>query len=293
MTNKNILNKFRITHNSKYTFESAVNIGKIETRLTPRTCDYQRLDFSQIIITPLTSQYLESTDQFGNIVFQYKLNNCFQTLSVSANHTVSIFERKTINFSNTPSYAHAVTYTKNTLELQIYIEDSFFISRNEIFSNYAKKVFSPEASLLTNTESLCKQIYADFTYDPQATNVTTQPIYAFNLRRGVCQDFAHITICCLRSIGIASRYVSGYIDTKIGVNKNHPVAADASHAWISVYDPTFGWVDFDPTNNRIVDKSYIEIGYGRDYADLSPLTGHTDSKGKHKVMVAVDVKRIT
>lgn len=286
------MNKYRITHNNKYTFENPVNIGTITTRLTPRTCDYQRLDFSQIIVTPLTNQYKKSTDQFENIVFQYELNNSFQTLNISANHTVSVFKRKTIDFKDTPSYTHSVTHTKNNLDLQTYIKDSFFILRNEAFSNYAKRAFSSKKSLLTNAEFLCKQIYQDFTYDSHATNAATKPIEAFNLRRGVCQDFTHIAICCLRSLGIASRYVSGYVDTNTDSKEYYPIALDASHAWVSVYDPTFGWIDFDPTNNKVVDNSYIEIGYGRDYADLSPLTGHTDSKGKHKIVVGVDIKRI-
>lgn len=289
---KNILHKYRIAHNNKYTFEHPARIGNLTTRLSPRTCRYQQVDFSQIIINPLISRSTKSTDQYGNIILQYELNREFQSLNIAANHVVTTLRRKRTNFNIAPGWKPYATATIAQAKLQAFIATSDYVCAHPSFKNYANRIFRKDYSILKNTALLIKQIYADFAYEPNASNVKTLAIAAFRSRRGVCQDFSHIAIACLRSLGIAARYVSGYIDSKIDREKTHTIANDASHAWISVYDPQYAWVDFDPTNNKTVDESYVETGYGRDYSDLAPLTGHTDSIGKHRLAVSVDVRKI-
>ncbi len=289
---ESILHQYRITHNNEYTFAHPAKIGVIATRLSPRTCHYQQVDFSQIVINPPISRSTKSIDQYGNIIFQYELNRKFQRLNIAANHVVTAFARKSIDFNAAPSWKPYTADTITQSRLQTFMGTSDYVSINSDFKNYANKIFREDYSILKNTELLIKQIYSDFTYAPNASNVNTPAIEAFHSRRGVCQDFSHIAISCLRSLGIAARYVSGYIDTKIDSEKRYPIGCDASHAWISVYDPQYAWIDFDPTNNKIVDKNYIEIGYGRDYNDLAPLTGYTNSMGKHRLTVAVEITKI-
>ncbi len=267
--------------------------GAITTRMSPKTNNHQHIDFSQIIINPLAAKNVTQADSFGNTLFLYTLNKKLNTLCIAANHIVTTFERKKIDYTNSTHWEDVAKKVRNMPELLVFLSESDYISINSIFHDYAKKLFEKNAPLLIATESLIEQIYNDFTYAPSATTSSTLALTAFQLRRGVCQDFSHIAICCLRSLGIAARYVSGYIDTTTNNQKLYPTANDASHAWISVYEPLQGWIDFDPTNNKVVDESYIEIGYGRDYSDLSPLTGHTDSAGKHQLKVLVDVKRLT
>ncbi len=136
-----------------------------------------------------------------------------------------------------------------------------------------------------------RKVYRDFTYAPGSTSIRTSAIEAFTARRGVCQDFAHIMIGCLRSRGLAARYVSGYLRTlpPAGADAGY-VGADASHAWVSVYCPPFGWVDLDPTNDVRVNTDHIIIAWGRDFGDVSPLRGVIVGGGRHRLSVRVSVQ---
>jgi transglutaminase-like putative cysteine protease len=136
-----------------------------------------------------------------------------------------------------------------------------------------------------------QRIYRDFAYDPESTTIATPLAEVLKTRRGVCQDFAHLAIGCLRSMGLAARYVSGYIETLPPPGQERLVGADASHAWFSVYAADAGWIDFDPTNNKLLSDQHITVAWGRDFADVSPLRGVALGGGKHKVEVSVDVAR--
>jgi transglutaminase-like putative cysteine protease len=136
---------------------------------------------------------------------------------------------------------------------------------------------------------LTQRIYADFEYDPTATTISTTPIEILQRRRGVCQDFAQLQVACLRSLGLLARYVSGYLVTRPPPGKPRLVGADATHAWVSVFFPDWGWVDFDPTNNRLADTDYVTLAWGRDYADVSPVQGVFIGGGAHRMSVSVDV----
>ncbi|MBM4152698.1 MAG: transglutaminase family protein, partial [Kiritimatiellaceae bacterium] len=136
---------------------------------------------------------------------------------------------------------------------------------------------------------LMHRIYTDFTFDPKATTISTPVEEVLKKRRGVCQDFAHLMICCLRSLGLCARYVSGYIQTKPPPGKPRLAGKDASHAWVSVYCPRAGWLDLDPTNNQPANEQYITLGWGRDYQDISPVRGVLFGGGDHTVLAQVDM----
>ncbi|HSZ33708.1 MAG TPA: transglutaminase family protein, partial [Puia sp.] len=156
---------------------------------------------------------------------------------------------------------------------------------------YASRSFQPDKSIFEAAQDLTKRIYKDFEYKPGHTTIATPLSQVMKERKGVCQDFAHLAIACIRSMGLSARYVSGYIETFSPEGVEKLIGSDASHAWFSVFTPEQGWIDFDPTNNCIVSDQHITIGWGRDYADIAPMEGIILSSGSHELTVSVDVKR--
>ena len=154
---------------------------------------------------------------------------------------------------------------------------------------YAASDFTPGRRLIDAALALTRRMHREFTFDPTSTEVGTHALEALRLRRGVCQDFSHVMIGCLRSLGLAARYVSGYLLTHPAPGRERLVGADASHAWVSVWCPKAGWVDLDPTNGIAVDREHLTIGWGRDYLDVPPLRGVIHGGGAHTLQVAVTV----
>ncbi|MFM2294206.1 MAG: hypothetical protein RLZZ350_619, partial [Verrucomicrobiota bacterium] len=146
--------------------------------------------------------------------------------------------------------------------------------------------------LIAGARDLTKRIFSDFKFDPKATTVATPLEEVWEKRRGVCQDFAHLGIACLRSLGLPARYVSGYLRTRPPEGKPRLVGADASHAWFSIFSPGNGWVDFDPTNNCEPAEEHITVALGRDFGDVSPVAGILTGGGDHDVKVSVDVSEV-
>ncbi len=151
----------------------------------------------------------------------------------------------------------------------------------------------PETPLLDGAIDLVRRIYTDFAYDKTASTVDTTVEQILQKRKGVCQDFAHLAISCLRSLGLAARYVSGYLETIPPPGKPKLVGSDASHAWFSLFIPDFGWVDLDPTNNLLTSETHITVAWGRDYGDVAPVKGVVMGGGLHKLNVTVDVSRVS
>jgi transglutaminase-like putative cysteine protease len=159
-------------------------------------------------------------------------------------------------------------------------------------ADYAAPSFPPGRPFLAGARDLISRIHREFRYDTKATDVATTVAEALAMRRGVCQDFAHVGLSCLRSLGLPARYVSGYLLTRPADGKEKLIGADASHAWLAVYVPEVGWVDLDPTNDLVVSDEHITLAWGRDYADVSPVSGVMFGGGEHRVAVAVDVTAI-
>ena len=166
---------------------------------------------------------------------------------------------------------------------------SEYVPLAEQFADYAKTSLKPDCPIVEGVADLTARIHADFRFDPKATNLSTPVREVFERRAGVCQDFAHLQLACLRSLGLAAQYVSGYLRTDPPPGKPRLVGADASHAWISVYCGAAGWIDFDPTNNVMPGVDHITVAYGRDYADICPIQGVFIGGGRHAMHVAVDV----
>jgi transglutaminase-like putative cysteine protease len=173
-----------------------------------------------------------------------------------------------------------------------YLYDSPYIPTSEELAAYAMPSFVPGRPLLAAVLDLTRRIFEEFEFDSTATTVATPPGEVLKIKRGVCQDFAHLEVGCLRSIGLSARYVSGYLETEPPPGKPKLAGADVSHAWISVFCPGIGWVDVDPTNNILASEHHITIGWGRDYGDVSPIRGVLLGGGTHSLSVGVDVVRI-
>jgi transglutaminase-like putative cysteine protease len=178
-----------------------------------------------------------------------------------------------------------------SMDIKQYCFETPMTASNEEILKFALQSFQPDKSVFEATEDLTKRIFNEFEYKPGHTTISTPLAQVMKERKGVCQDFAHLAIACLRSVGLPARYVSGYIETVSPEGVEKLIGTDASHAWFSLYIPDMGWTDFDPTNNCIVSDQHITIGWGRDYADIAPLDGIILSSGSHELTVSVDVKR--
>jgi transglutaminase-like putative cysteine protease len=170
-----------------------------------------------------------------------------------------------------------------------FVFDSPLLRASPALADYARQSFSAASPLLASVLDFNRRIHADFKYDKIATTVATPLEEVIKNRRGVCQDFAHFAIACLRSLGLAARYVSGYLRTQPSAGRPALIGADASHAWFSVHCPGLGWIDFDPTNNVMPETAHITLAYGRDFNDVSPVSGIITGGGKHNVKAGVTV----
>jgi transglutaminase-like putative cysteine protease len=177
------------------------------------------------------------------------------------------------------------------LDAYQFVFDSRYVRSSAELADYARPSFTPGRPMLDAVLDLTRRVHQDFRYDQRATTVTTPLREVFAQRRGVCQDFAHLEIGCLRSLGLAARYVSGYLCTDPPPDQVRLVGADATHAWLSVYCREFGWIDVDPTNDRMPSDQHILLAWGRDYDDVSPIKGVILGGGQHVVKVAVEVTR--
>lgn len=235
-------------------------------------------------------------DEFGNHVSHFEINRSLQSFTLSAIHTVSTLPLVALDLATSTPWQQVTNIAAQDAPFKTrYLNtsnSSSYIAFNRDLAAYAGVSFAPGRPLFDAAYDLMQRIYKDFRYDPRATKVDTTAIEAFTLKRGVCQDFSHIAIACLRSLNLPVRYVSGYVDTKIASGNPRRYGGDVSHAWFSVYDPDYGWVDFDPTNNVMPGETYITVAYGCDYHDVAPLIGQVDVHGQSKLKVSVDMTEI-
>jgi transglutaminase-like putative cysteine protease len=188
---------------------------------------------------------------------------------------------------------HASRVNSDDLEACRFRMRSSHVPLKHAIEDYARDCFMPDRPIGVAAEALTRQIYRDFDYVPGSTNNRTSITDVLASRGGVCQDFAHLMIGCLRASGLAARYVSGYIRTAPPGKSDTLVGGDASHAWVSVYCPPCGWIDFDPTNDCVVGEDHVTLAWGRDFADVSPLRGMIVGGGRHKLSVDVAVRRLS
>ena len=193
--------------------------------------------------------------------------------------------------SPSPSWeavAQAACWRENWRVCQ-FVLDSPFVKRDPALADYARETFAPGRSLIEAVAELNRRIFEEFSYDPHFTTLATPLEVVLAERRGVCQDFAHLGLGCLRTLGLAARYVSGYLETLPPAGQPRLEGADASHAWLAVWVPGAGWAEFDPTNGLMPGSRHITLAWGRDYGDVAPLKGVTSGGGAHTLTVGVDV----
>jgi transglutaminase-like putative cysteine protease len=266
--------------------------------MQPRPCPNQQLLSSQLKINPLPCDYRTRTDFFGNQVAWFSIREPHREFVVTACSEVQIFPQPVqLDFSHGMSWelvkeALWTDRSEPLLEARQFALDSPFIAADAELADYAQASFTRGKALIEAIHDLMQRIHRDFTFDPEFTNLATPLTTVLQHRRGVCQDFAHLAIGCIRSQGLAARYVSGYIETLPPPGKKKLVGADASHAWFSVYLPDLGWMDFDPTNNQLPGDRHIIVAWGRDYSDVTPLKGVIFGGHNHELKVAVEVENL-
>ena len=289
---------YRVTHETTYDYPHDVSISHNLAHLKARDCPGQtclghELKFS---VPPAVSG--SQTDYFGNPVTYFTVQEPHRRLMVSALNVVDIRPVIAPPAWQTPPWEEVRDRLQSARDPESvdacqFTFDSPYVKTDEALFAYASPSFLAGRPLLEALLDLTQRIHADFKFDATATTTATPLTEVLKLRRGVCQDFAHLEIGCLRSLGLAARYVSGYLETDPPPGQSRLVGADASHAWLSVFCGSQGWIDVDPTNNQVPGERYIVLAWGRDYDDVSPLKGVILGGGGHQLKVAVDVEPIS
>lgn len=287
--------RYRITHTTRYTGSEPVSVGHNQAWLTPRDLPAQQCLRHRLAITPRPSTRTERTDYFGNSVTDFSFNRGYDELTVTARSEMLVLDREAPATDESPPWEtlRDAWRTGITPEHLPDVQFRYESPRTGPFAelaDYAAESFAAERPILSAVADLTRRIHQDFQYEPQSTTVTTPVRDVFHDRKGVCQDFAHLEITALRSLGIPARYVSGYLRTYAEEGKPRLLGADASHAWLGVYCGELGWIDVDPTNNVFTSGDHITVAWGRDYGDVPPLRGVFVGGGSHKLAVSVDVE---
>jgi len=303
-----------VVHETEFEYEAHVDLAYHLAHLRPRdqadlagagidpehareldpSLGAQRLIDFALAIEPEPVRVDQGRDVYGNGVTWFSLYAPHDSLRVRASSLVRLQPRP----RRDPAASDAWERVRTALEYAVgvpfrpeieFVYASPFVPLHEELRNYAASSFPAGRPVLAGAIGLMGRIHRDFTYSPQSTEISTPVLEAFSARCGVCQDFAHVMIAGLRSLGLAARYVSGYLLTRPSADKPRLTGADASHAWVSVHCPPFGWIDLDPTNDLIVDTSHVVVAIGRDYGDVMPLRGVIRGGGHHSLKVAVSV----
>lgn len=289
-----VVGRYRVMHRSDFHYDAPAEESLNETHLRPRNTLRQRVLSNSIDIVPTPETRSELLDAFGNHVTKFMVRGEFEDLSIVATSEVELFEAP--QPPSSPPWEAVCSildrdHRLDTRAAQSFRSPSRLVPISPDLTAYAEVSFDPHRPLVEAVRELCSRIHRDFVYEPGFTSVTTPVLEVFEARRGVCQDFAHLAVGCLRSVGLAARYVSGYIET-FRPSRDQLTGADASHAWASTYLPGWGWLDLDPTNDLIVCEEHITTAWGRDYEDVSPVRGSVAGGGRsHALEVAVEVTR--
>ena len=289
---------YRIRHITRYEYTNPVSQCFNKAHLLPRDTPTQRCLDSQVNIAPRTNWMSERPDYFGNRYCYFVLQEPHTSLEIDITSRIDVQQGEPENVLDLGcSTAEARERMKTadseaTLLAREFMLDSPMIRASQALSDYAAPSFTVDRTLLSAVRELTSRIYNDFTYDPEFSTIATPLHEVLEHRRGVCQDFAHLAIGCLRALGFPARYASGYLETLPAPGQQKLIGADASHAWFSVYSPGDGWFEFDPTNNNMPAGQHITTAWGRDYADVTPLRGVVfDGGGDQSLKVSVDVAR--
>ncbi|MDX2167920.1 MAG: transglutaminase family protein [Deltaproteobacteria bacterium] len=289
--------RYRVVHTTRYAYGAPVVLAHNEARLQPRATARQACALSQVTIDPLPAVVATREDFFGNRVLYFALQDAHDRLVVTASSEVEVAAPAPVALDAGPSWEAARARLASPDEAEAraarqFVLDSPCAAAGADVRAYAEPSFVAERPLLAAVADLSARIHRDFRFDPESTTVATPVSEVLAQRHGVCQDFAHLAIACLRAMGLPARYVSGYLETLPPPGQPRLQGADVSHAWFAVHAPGIGWVDFDPTNDLLPDERHVTTAWGRDYADVTPLKGVIFGGGAHTLEVAVDMVRL-
>ncbi len=293
--------KYRVRHLTEYEYGSKVNSCYNRAHILPRETLIQLVDTPRVVISPTPITGSRRIDYFGNRVYHFSIQEPHTSLTIDVSTDITIKPRAN-NFGEQLAYGNTCEQVSTglygagcaieTIYAREFLLSSPMIRKSSRLQDFAADCFSPNKPFLTAVMDLTHKIFDEFEFNPAVTSVATPLDEVLTHKRGVCQDFAHLAIGCLRSLGYAARYVSGYLETLPPPGQQRMVGADASHAWFSVYSPSEGWFEFDPTNNSMPTFQHIVTAWGRDYSDVSPLRGVVFGGGSHQQLnVSVDVER--
>jgi transglutaminase-like putative cysteine protease len=288
---------YKISHRTTYRYGSPVSMGNHVACLKPRSYEQNQLVENTLRISPAPATLTERVDYFGNVLWFFTVQEPHQELVVESRSDVLRTRGETPQARTSLPWEESSLPLGNDhspagLDAYQYQFESPRIRIHPDFAAYALESFTPRRPMEDALLELTSRIHRDFRFDPRVTTVRTTPEEVFKKRGGVCQDFAHVQIACLRSINLAARYVSGYLRTYPPPGKPRAIGADASHAWVSAYCRGAGWLDMDPTNDVAPTDGHVTVAWGRDYGDVSPLRGLILGGGGHKLHVEVDMEPV-
>ena len=291
------MTRYAVSHATVYDYGGDVVHSHHLLHLQPREFAFQRCIEHSLTLDPQPSFSREDVDGFGNPIARLEYDRAHERLVVTAEMQVEVFPRCAESLESAEPWDglrrrlsyHAVPVAAAELEACRFRMRSSLVPLKRTFEDYAADCFTPQRPVAEACQALMRKIHREFKYVPGSTTNRTSIVEVLKSRRGVCQDFAHLMIGCVRSSGLAARYVSGYIRT---VRKGGAAAigGDASHAWVSVYCPPLGWLDFDPTNDCMIREDHVTLAWGRDFGDVSPLRGMIVGGRRHKLEVNVRVQ---
>lgn len=289
---------YRIRHRTSYRYDVPANLCHNEARLRPLDLPGQRCLSWKLKIDPEPEFHRSRHDSFGNHIDYFSIQRPHPELVITAESEVEVLSHGQLSLEAGGPWEkmkQALISAKDTasLDARAFTLSSPLIPILPALANFALQDFTPGRCVLEGVSALNSRIHREFKFDPDFTTVATPVTEVLENRRGVCQDFAQLMIAALRSIGLPARYVSGYLETLPPPGKTKMVGADASHAWVSVFVPGQGWIDFDPTNNLRPAERHITVATGRDFRDVSPLRGVTVGGANHHLKVSVDVSPVT
>ena len=292
---------YSVVHRTSYRYGARMSSGATIAHLVPRGSPHQRVSSSTLQVVPQPDERVDWRDVFGNTTSSLSINAPHDGLELVASSTVVLRPDPFDPGGPRPPmpWEHAVArmdrdHSAEGIDARSFRVSSRLVPTTTALHDYAATSFSPGRDVVEAVADLCHRIFDDFQFDASFSDVTTPVEEVLAHRRGVCQDFAHLALACLRSHRLAARYVSGYIETRPPPGAPKLVGSDASHAWVSVYVPDHGWIDVDPTNDQMPARRHVTTAWGRDYADVAPVQGVVLGPAVHQVLdVAVDVIPLT
>jgi len=286
--------RFRVTHLTKYTYAGTVSLSHNIVRMRPRNHDQQSCLWHELSVSPVPSNRADGIDYFGNHSSYFSLQESHRQLTIAARSEVELTALPAVDVSGGLSWEQVREALLHETDPRIvsareFSFDSPYASRSPELARYALPSFEEGKPFLQCVLDLTKRIHSDFEFLPGSTRIGTPVLDVLRNRKGVCQDFAQLQIACLRSLGLAARYVSGYLVTTPPPGQPRLAGADVSHAWIGAFAPEIGWVDFDPTNGLMPSDSHITLAWARDYDDVGPIRGILVGGRRQRLQVSVDV----